>query len=147
MVATGIPGAHSLFASNAYQVAELAAPTEFTSWGGGHDLTSASDAQRRVLAHELQKLITNWDPDVFVTPHYGGLAGELGLVYPVLRARGVRIVLALRDFYDSDGFADESLLEASLRDYIDQVIVLLQSMPRAVYQSSLRKSDSRRWFT
>jgi predicted glycosyltransferase len=142
MVATGIPGARSLFSSDEYQVTELVAPIEFTVWGGAHELTTASDTQRQVLADELRKVITQWEPDAFVTPHYGGLAGELSLVYPLLRERRVRTILALRDFYDSDGFADQALLEASLKDYIDQVIVFAPEhatggLPHVVTQEKL----------
>jgi predicted glycosyltransferase len=83
-------------------------------------LTQGSRKNEELLYQSTRRLtaiISEYEPDVFITSRFSGLRGELVQIYPLLKELSCRVVIGWRDVLQADDPV------SVVNEYVDQVVV------------------------
>ncbi len=107
MLACGIRDARELFGSDYFGVEPLTGAYPFTDWWkpSTDPAHPVGERQSAELRDSFDDIVRSFAPDIFISSHFAGLAGEVTLALPYLERSGCKCILALRDIYNTEEFS------------------------------------------
>ena len=123
LLISGMPFNKNFFQSPKCKILVLKDLFFYTSWGQKLFSKESKNFQSiKQISNKIEMIVNDFHPNVFITSHLLGIAGELLPVYPILKSIRCKIFLAWRDIID-DILMTENINQM-LEEYFDRILVL-----------------------